>query len=117
MMKNLSSEAIYSELANAVLSFDADKVLETTKKALDLGLSPGDIIENGLGKGLKMVGEKFEKCEIWLMQTNATNLAGICLTQIVNPGVGVSYGDKYLSLWTCERAYPRLAAQSRRCIV
>ncbi len=28
-----------------------------------------------------------------IVQTNATNLAGICLTQIVNPGVGVSYGD------------------------
>jgi len=63
----LSSEAVYDELADAVLSFDADKVLETTKKALDLGLGPGDIIENGLGKGLRMVGEKFEGGEIWLM--------------------------------------------------
>jgi len=53
MVKNLSSEAIYSELANAVLSFDADKVLETTKKALDLGLSPGDIIE-------KWIRQRFE---------------------------------------------------------
>jgi len=27
-----------------------------------------------------------------IVQTNAENLAGICLTQIVDPGVGVSYG-------------------------
>ena len=67
VVKHLSSEAVYSELVNAVLSFDADIVLETTRKALDLGLGPGDIIENGLGKGLKIVGEKCEKCEIWLM--------------------------------------------------
>jgi trimethylamine--corrinoid protein Co-methyltransferase len=28
-----------------------------------------------------------------LVQTNATNLAGICLMEIINPGLGVSYGD------------------------
>ena len=28
-----------------------------------------------------------------IVQTNATNLAGICLMQIITPGLGVSYGD------------------------
>ena len=28
-----------------------------------------------------------------IVQTNATNLAGICLMQIIHPGLGVSYGD------------------------
>lgn len=88
MVKNLSSEAIYSELANAVLSFDADKVLETTKKALDLGLGPSDIIENGLGKGLKMVGEKFEKCEIWLMHlVAAAEAAQRAIVELLEPEI------------------------------
>jgi len=84
----LSSEAIYGELANAVLSFDADKVLETTRKALDLGLGPGDIIENGLGKGLKTVGEKFERGEIWLMHlVAAAEAAQRAIVELLEPEI------------------------------
>lgn len=88
LVKILSSEAVYDELADAVLSFDADKVLETTKKALDLGLGPGDIIENGLGKGLKMVGEKFERCEIWLMHlVAAAEAAQKAIVELLEPEI------------------------------
>lgn len=84
----MSSEAVYSELVNAVLSFDSDKVLETTRKALDLGLGPGDIIENGLGKGLKIVGEKFEKCEIWLMHlVAAAEAAQRAIVELLEPEI------------------------------
>jgi len=84
----LSTEAVYDELADAVLSFDADKVLETTKKALDLGLGPGDIIENGLGKGLKMVGEKFEGGEIWLMHlVAAAEAAQRAIVELLEPEI------------------------------
>ena len=88
LVKHLSSEAVYSELANAILSFDVDKVLETTKKALDLGLGPGDIIENGLGKGLRMVGEKFERCEIWLMHlVAAAEAAQRAIVELLEPEI------------------------------
>lgn len=88
MVKILSTKIIYDELVAAVLSFDADKVLETTKKALDIGLSPGDIIENGLGKGLKTVGEKFEKCEIWLMHlVAAAEAAQRAIVELLEPEI------------------------------
>jgi len=87
-VKNLSTEAVYDELAAAVLSFDADKVFETTKKALDLGLGPGDIIENGLGNGLKMVGEKFERGEIWLMHlVAAAEAAQRAIVELLEPEI------------------------------
>jgi len=88
LVKILSTKIIYDELVAAVLSFDADKVLETTKKALDIGLSPGDIIENGLGKGLKTVGEKFEKCEIWLMHlVAAAEAAQRAIVELLEPEI------------------------------
>ena len=88
LVKHLSSEAVYSELANAILSFDVDKVLETTKKALDFGLGPGDIIENGLGKGLKIVGEKFEGGEIWLMHlVAAAEAAQRAIVELLEPEI------------------------------
>lgn len=84
----MSSETAYDELADAVLSFDADKVQETTRKALDLGLGPSDIIENGLGKGLKMVGEKFKNCEIWLMHlVAAAEAAQRAIVKLLEPEI------------------------------
>jgi dimethylamine corrinoid protein len=63
----LSKEDIYEELANAVLSFDGDKVVQTSKKALDARLTPTEIIEDGLARGLQIVGKKFDDGELFLM--------------------------------------------------
>jgi len=41
-------------------------LLKAVKNALDLGVSPGDIITKGLGAGLKIVGDKYESGEFWL---------------------------------------------------
>jgi len=88
LVKNVSSEVVYEELANAILSFDADKVFETTKKALDLGLNPSDIIEKGLAKGLRVVGEKFENGEMWVIQlVAAAEAAQRALTELLEPEI------------------------------
>ena len=63
----MGQEAIFDELVNAVLSFDSDKVVETTKKALAQGVDPVKIIEDGLAKALRIVGKKFEDGEYFLM--------------------------------------------------
>ena len=67
MVRVLGQEAIFDELVNAVLSFDSDKVVETTKKALAQGVDPVKIIEDGLAKALRIVGKKFEDGEFFLM--------------------------------------------------
>jgi len=67
VVRVLGQEAIFDELVNAVLSFDSDKVVETTKKALAQGVDPVKIIEDGLAKALRIVGKKFEDGEFFLM--------------------------------------------------
>ena len=54
------------EIVNAVLSFDADKVTEATKKALKQGQDPVRIVDE-LTKALRIVGKKFEDGEFFLM--------------------------------------------------
>ncbi|HXX72733.1 MAG TPA: cobalamin-dependent protein [Candidatus Acidoferrales bacterium] len=54
------------EIVNAVLSFDGDKVTETTKKALKQGQDPVKIVDE-LTKALRIVGKKFEAGEFFLM--------------------------------------------------
>src|SRR5208337_146386 len=54
------------EIVNAVLSFDGDKVTEATKKALKQGQDPVKVVDE-LTKALRIVGEKFEEGEFFLM--------------------------------------------------
>jgi len=66
-MIRLQREVIFEDLVNAVLSFDSQKVTDATRRALDLGVDPGDIIEQGLTKALRIVGKKYEDGEFFLM--------------------------------------------------
>jgi 5-methyltetrahydrofolate--homocysteine methyltransferase len=45
---------------------DAEKVEELVKKALEENLLPKDILENGLIKGMDIVGAKFKKNEVYV---------------------------------------------------
>lgn len=66
-MIRLQREVIFEDLVNAVLSFDSQKVTDATRRALDLGVDPVDIIEQGLTKALRIVGKKYEDGEFFLM--------------------------------------------------
>jgi corrinoid protein of di/trimethylamine methyltransferase len=54
------------EIVDAVLSFDADKVFDAVKKALKEGEDPVKIVDR-LTEALKIVGQKFEAGEFFLM--------------------------------------------------
>jgi corrinoid protein of di/trimethylamine methyltransferase len=84
-MKNMGQE-IFDELADAVLSFDAEKAVDAAKKAVSLGISPIDIIEKGLSKGLGIVGKKFEDGEFFLMHlVAAAEAARKAISEVVEP--------------------------------
>lgn len=57
---------MFESLAKAVLEYDRDKAVELAKKALDLGLNPIEALEMGLAKGIREVGEKFSRMEVFL---------------------------------------------------
>ena len=63
----MQREVIFEDLVSAVLSFDSQKVTDATRRALDLGVDPVDIIEQGLTKALRIVGKKYEDGEFFLM--------------------------------------------------
>ena len=53
------SEEIYQQMAQAVIDGEEELAAELAQKGLDMGLSPGDILDKGLVKGIEDVGEKF----------------------------------------------------------
>jgi len=63
----LSGEELYQDLIDAVLSFDSDRLIEATKKALSQGQDPNGIIEQGLAPALRIVGKKYEDGEFYLV--------------------------------------------------
>lgn len=50
---------------------DPDTVMVLSKRAIEAGIDAASIVENGIAKGLRRVGERFEKGEAFL-----TDLAG-----------------------------------------
>lgn len=61
-------EIILNKLMEAILNYDIEGAVKAAEEALKYGLDPIDAIENGLAKGIKIVGEKFGSGEIFLTE-------------------------------------------------
>lgn len=59
-------EEILQNLSDAVLSFDPDAAIDAAKASVEAKISPVKAIEEGLAKGLRVVGDRFEAGELWL---------------------------------------------------
>jgi corrinoid protein of di/trimethylamine methyltransferase len=62
----LSEEEIYAALRDAVVAYDVDAAVKAARKAVERGLDPVKAIENGLSKGARIIGDQFDKLEIFL---------------------------------------------------
>jgi corrinoid protein of di/trimethylamine methyltransferase len=60
------STALLEELSEAVKSGNIEASKDVTKRALDLNVDPLVLIEQGLAKGLRTVGEAFGRGELFL---------------------------------------------------
>ncbi len=59
-------EAILRGLAESVIEGDEDRAREFAKKAVDAGIPPLTAIKEGLMRGMKVVGDRFARLEIFL---------------------------------------------------
>ena len=91
----MSSQALLDELAVAVQTFDADKVMEATRKALAAGIDPSTVIEQGIAKGLKIVGKKFEDGELFLMHlVAAAEPSQKAIKELIEPEIKKRKGER-----------------------
>jgi methanogenic corrinoid protein MtbC1 len=61
-------QAILSELENSVKNLQEEEAAEAAKKAIAAGISPVEAIEKGLAKGIREVGEKFARKEMFVVE-------------------------------------------------
>jgi 5-methyltetrahydrofolate--homocysteine methyltransferase len=57
---------IFENISNVVIEGEKEKLAEVINEALEKGIEPIEIIQNGLTPGLKTVGDKFENMELYL---------------------------------------------------
>lgn len=61
-----NQEKLITELRDAFVNIDSNRVNELLKKAIEENVSPRDIIEKAIRQGADEVGKKYEACEYFL---------------------------------------------------
>ena len=56
-------DELINEIINSLVKLDSEGLKESVQKALDNKISPEQIINQGFGKGMEIVGEKYEEGE------------------------------------------------------
>ena len=72
-------------LKQAVIEGDAESVASLTKKALDAGIDPIDILEKGISEGAQTVGQQFENMDIFLTELMLSGEAMMAGLEVVLP--------------------------------
>jgi corrinoid protein of di/trimethylamine methyltransferase len=78
---------VIEKLKNAVINGDAEEVARISKEALDARLSPIDILEKGISEGAKVVGDQFERMEIFLTNLMISGEAMMAGLEVVLPHI------------------------------
>jgi len=78
---------ILNQLSSSVLEGNSEAARKGATAALEAEMDPIEAIQNGLAKGLKEVGQKFEKCEIFLMQLIMSGEAMKAGLQVLKPEI------------------------------
>lgn len=78
---------ILEELANVVVEGDEEGVVAAVNKALEQNVNPMDIIQKGLTQGIHIVGDKFEKMEMYLPEMLMSAEAMKAGVEIVKPHI------------------------------
>jgi methanogenic corrinoid protein MtbC1 len=68
MAEEAEKKAILGELENSVKNLQEEEAVEAAKKALAAGVDPVEAIEAGLAKGIREVGEKFGRKEMFVVE-------------------------------------------------
>ncbi len=62
----MKKEEIFEDLFKAIVDLDEERGKGAAVRLIEEGINPLEGIENGLSKGMKVIGEKFDKLEIYL---------------------------------------------------
>ena len=83
----MSKEQILVDLANAVVNGDEDAARESAQAAIDAQIDPLEAVDQGLSKGMDVVGKEFERGDAFLPELLMAAEAFNCAMEILNPEI------------------------------
>ncbi|MDW5563876.1 MAG: corrinoid protein [Methanomassiliicoccus sp.] len=76
---------ILANLQKSIETWNVELAKKTAQEALDAGIPPAEAVENGLGKGMEVVSQKFDEAKIYLPQVLAASNAMEAALKIFEP--------------------------------
>ncbi|MBC8496670.1 MAG: corrinoid protein [Chloroflexi bacterium] len=83
----MKKEQILENLATAIVDGDDDMALENARAALDAQLDPLEAVEQGLSKGMNIIGEQFERGDVFLPELLMAASAFKAAMEILKPEI------------------------------
>ena len=84
----MSQTAMIEDIRKEIINYDPDDEVKNCKKALDSGVDPLKIIDEGIAKALKTVGDGFERGDLFLMHLiSAASAAQRGLKEVIEPEI------------------------------
>lgn len=66
-------QKIIEKARDSILNFDSGEAESAVREAIDAGMDPVDLIENGFIEGMKEMGDRFEKGDVPLLHIMAAS--------------------------------------------
>lgn len=79
--------ASIEEIRSAIEAGDEERARESAREYLEAGHDPMKAVEHGLRKGLRIVGEKFERLEIFLPEMMQSADAADAVMEVLEPAL------------------------------
>ncbi len=86
----MEKSQILENLCQKIIDGDMDGIKELSNQALDNGINPLEILENGISKGMEFVGKRFETGEAFLPELLQAADAFSCAMEVVSPALEAS---------------------------
>jgi 5-methyltetrahydrofolate--homocysteine methyltransferase len=77
--------SVLEQISEELIKGKANEVKELVQKALEEGLSPGDVLNKGLLSGMSVVGDRFKKNEIYVPEVLIAARAMKAGTEVLKP--------------------------------
>jgi corrinoid protein of di/trimethylamine methyltransferase len=90
----LSNGQLFEDIKNSVIDLDREECIKLVQNALDAGVNPLEVIENGLKKGIQIVGAKYEEGELFIVDLMMAASAMKAALELLEPHISADLKEK-----------------------
>ncbi len=85
---------MFEGIKNAIVDLDREECLKLVQEALEAGIDPLEVIENGLKKGIQIVGAKYEEGELFIVDLMMGASAMKAAIELLEPHISAEMKEK-----------------------